>query len=231
MTDVASGVDGRATRKRHRDLEAAQAAAKGVLELLAGMDAAHVTVAQWQRGLGEVGLRLAALRAATADVSNGFGLASGQARLLNYLRLNIGVVVQGDELAGVAGISDWPRRVRELRTDHGWPIETGTQRPDLRSDEYLLIRDEQDEQLLSNWRRARELREQGGPIKARLLEYLIGLSPQAADQDQLRHVAGSNDVQRHLGDLMNDGWDIHSHQEDSTLAPGSYRLVRLTRRV
>src|SRR4051812_36647451 len=50
---------------------------------------------------------------------------SGRARVLSYLLLQVGRVVHTDELMIVAGIGDYPRRIRELRTDHGWPIISG----------------------------------------------------------------------------------------------------------
>jgi 5-methylcytosine-specific restriction endonuclease McrA len=68
-------------------------------------------------------------------------MATGsQTRLLAYLRENVGHVVTTEELAYVAkDRTEFGRRVRELRTEDGWPIATHfTGRPDLRSGEYIL---------------------------------------------------------------------------------------------
>jgi site-specific DNA-cytosine methylase len=68
-------------------------------------------------------------------------------RLLKYLRHYVGEPVTGEELKYVAnGKQSWPRRVRELRTEAGWPIRTyNTGRPDLEVGEYILEEDKQSE--------------------------------------------------------------------------------------
>jgi hypothetical protein len=45
-------------------------------------------------------------------------------RVLEYLRLFVGLTVEGEELDVVSGISEYPRRIREWRVEHGWPIRT-----------------------------------------------------------------------------------------------------------
>jgi hypothetical protein len=61
-------------------------------------------------------------------------------KILEYFKLNVGKSVTGEELRYVANDkTEWARRVRELRTEHGWPIETkNTGRPDLPVGSYLL---------------------------------------------------------------------------------------------
>lgn len=63
-----------------------------------------------------------------------------RAKILDYLKQNVGKAVTGEELRYVAGDkTEWARRVRELRTEFGWPIETkNTGRPDLRVGTYVL---------------------------------------------------------------------------------------------
>ena len=46
---------------------------------------------------------------------------SARERLARHLERHVGEWVQGPELAEVAGITAWPRRLRELRED-GYPI-------------------------------------------------------------------------------------------------------------
>jgi hypothetical protein len=63
----------------------------------------------------------------------------GDARMLKYLRENVGQIVSTEELAYVAKIKDYARRVRELRTEAGFAISTCfTGRPDLKPGEYVL---------------------------------------------------------------------------------------------
>jgi HNH endonuclease. len=52
---------------------------------------------------------------------------------------NLGRVMNSDELREVAGgISEWARRVRELRTEEGYLILTNNDRSELKPGEYLL---------------------------------------------------------------------------------------------
>ena len=61
-------------------------------------------------------------------------------KIIRYLKRNIGKAVQNDELRYVSnGKTEWARRVRELRTEHGWHIVTrSTGRPDLKVGMYVL---------------------------------------------------------------------------------------------
>jgi hypothetical protein len=79
------------------------------------------------------------------EIRNSGGSVSD--RLLRFFRENVGKPVTGEELRYVAdGAQSWPRRVRELRTEEGWPVRTrNTGRPDLDQGEYILEEDKQDE--------------------------------------------------------------------------------------
>jgi hypothetical protein len=61
-------------------------------------------------------------------------------KILDYFKQNVGKPVMGEELRYVANDkTEWARRVRELRTEYGWPIETkNTGRPDLSVGSYIL---------------------------------------------------------------------------------------------
>lgn len=66
-------------------------------------------------------------------------------KILEYLKDNAGKVVTGEELRYVAkGRTEWARRVRELRTEHGWPVVTKqTGMPELPVGTYILEMDRQ----------------------------------------------------------------------------------------
>lgn len=68
-----------------------------------------------------------------------------KSRLLEYMRANVGKPVSIEELRYLAGDkSEWARRVRELRTEDGWPIFTRMQgRTDLPVGTYVLDEDKQ----------------------------------------------------------------------------------------
>lgn len=62
-----------------------------------------------------------------------------RAKLRIYFLQNIGRVLGSGELRDVAdGISEWARRVRELRTEEGYQILTHNDRADLKPGQYLL---------------------------------------------------------------------------------------------
>lgn len=64
---------------------------------------------------------------------------SGRDRILHYFQESVGQIVTTEEIAYVARISDYPRRIRELRTEEGFAISTCFNgRPDLRPGEYVL---------------------------------------------------------------------------------------------
>lgn len=64
---------------------------------------------------------------------------SARDRLRKHFLENIGRVMTSDELREVAGgITEWARRVRELRTEEGYQIQTHNDRSDLKPGQYLL---------------------------------------------------------------------------------------------
>ena len=67
------------------------------------------------------------------------GKIGARARLREHFLANIGRVMNSDELREVAGgITEWARRVRELRTEEGYQIQTHNDRSDLKPGQYLL---------------------------------------------------------------------------------------------
>ncbi|MEN6355521.1 MAG: HNH endonuclease [Armatimonadota bacterium] len=70
---------------------------------------------------------------------------SVQSKILEFLRANVERGVTGEELRYVANNkTEWARRVRELRTEQGWPVATkSTGRPDLSVGIYVLQADRQ----------------------------------------------------------------------------------------
>ena len=70
-----------------------------------------------------------------------------KAKILQYMRQNVGRPVTIEELRYLAGNkNEWARRIRELRTEEGWPIFTRMQgRSDLPMGTYVLDEDKQAE--------------------------------------------------------------------------------------
>jgi len=182
---------------------------------------------RWLEALAALGRERHGARVQLGPVADALGLpkAAGE-RLLAYLRLHVGEPVGSDELAGVAGISAWQRRIRELRVEKGWPVRQ------IRGSQYQLDADESDDERAQEWTTAhgiRNLRGPGGrPIAARprLLMYFQANVGRALTKKQLRYVSGS--VQEHprrIRELVEQGWQIESSNLRSGLGPGDYMMV------
>lgn len=60
--------------------------------------------------------------------------------LRDYFLKNVGKTLEGDKLRKVSGgISEWARRVRELRDEEGYKILSHNDRSDLKSGQYVLM--------------------------------------------------------------------------------------------
>jgi hypothetical protein len=61
-------------------------------------------------------------------------------KLREHFLSNVGRVMDTEELREVAGgITEWARRVRELRTEEGYQIQTHNDRSDLKPGQYVLF--------------------------------------------------------------------------------------------
>jgi hypothetical protein len=169
---------------------------------------------------------------------------SGRARLIAYLRAQVGQIVHTDELMIVAGIGDYPRRIRELRADHGWPIISGLAVKDMRDEaaayrgersslpssmapeEYLLIEDNQDKDAIRRWELAGSIRSEKASVKERVLHYLLESVGKRATAEELRYVAGNESSwPAAVRELREEGWQIQSNQFGfDHLPPGIYIL-------
>lgn len=64
---------------------------------------------------------------------------SAREKLRKYFEANVGKPLSSDDLREVAGISEWARRVRELKDEHGMNIQTHNDRADLKPGQYILV--------------------------------------------------------------------------------------------
>ena len=62
-----------------------------------------------------------------------------RAKLRAHFLANLGIILEGDNLREIAGgITEWGRRVRELRNEEGYQILTHNDRSELKPGQYLL---------------------------------------------------------------------------------------------
>jgi hypothetical protein len=66
-----------------------------------------------------------------ANKSGGSKKLSARDRLRHHFLTHVGKILRSDELRNVAGVSEWARRVRELRQDEGLEILTHNDRADM----------------------------------------------------------------------------------------------------
>lgn len=206
-------------------------------ELVRAMDAladviqqlreSDLTLDSWLEHSAQIGQRVAELEQAASDISSGFDLTSAQKRMLAYLKLHVGEVVDRRALRGVAQIDDWARRIRELRVEHGWPIVSNAQDSRIPKDGYVLEAEEADEELAERWRTANAIRRLPGSGFNRGLEYLKAVYPQAVQADEISYVMKIKDYPRRVREMSEHGWLVVSNIDDPTMPPGSYRLKTL----
>ncbi len=175
--------------------------------------------------LAELGRRHAEVKDLLAKVGARAGLPTGaRDRILRYLQLTEGKIVDKEELSGVSGIYEWARRVRELRIEEGWPISSNENRSDLRPGQYLLEASAPDETLRARWQTANRIRRQGSSPGDRVLKFMQANLGRPVSRDELYYVSKDHDFEEIVASLVNQGWQIRSHADDGTLKPGEYRL-------
>lgn len=160
--------------------------------------------------------------------------SSAQDRILHYIQRHPRTVVAGDELAVVSGISEYARRVRELRVEYGWPIYSGATAkeivedevaegqlhlfgseipPDsilaMNTDDYILV-GEQDRDAAHRWNLANDIRREDISVRDRLLKYLRANVGKPVTGEELRYVARkAQSWPRRVRELRTEyGWPI-----------------------
>ena len=132
---------------------------------------------------------------------------SARERLRLYLVSYVGEVLTAPELEVVSGISEYGRRVRELRTQDGYKILTGASNdPEvgvtLRQTDYLLLDSEPDKTAAQRWHVANRIRrqEQGGSM-GRILRYLRENVGEVITSEELFYVARASEFGRRTREL------------------------------
>ncbi len=150
---------------------------------------------------------------------------SAKKRIIHYFREYPGMVIDGDELLVVSGIQDYPRRVRELRTQSGWAIASGVTIKEMSEDEadslpdhlrsitpsqYVLMSAEEDRDAAHRWHLANRIRREKGGSRDKILRYLRENVGRAVTNEELRYVAGNQtEWARRVRELRSEqGWPI-----------------------
>lgn len=171
-------------------------------------------------------------------------IASGaRDRLLHYFLMYPRTVLPREELVIVAGIDEWARRIRELRVEMGWAILSGIAAKQMAeqeefpvedidvnqmgSDDYILIRPEQDRDAAHRWNYARQIRNSDKGVREKILEYLRQNVGREISGDELRYVAkDKTEWARRVRELRTEqGWPVVTRNSGRPdLAVGIYML-------
>jgi hypothetical protein len=193
--------------------------------------------------LREKVLRLVAIRRSVGDlgvsvaVEHGFSRTSARDRIKAYLLTNVGIVVCGEELAVVSGISEYARRVRELRVEHGLRVLTGNTSDEdsglqLRPDDYLLVSCAPDTDAARRWAIANRIRRSRAGSRERVLEFLRENVGRVVTTEDLAYVArGATEFARRVRELRTEeGFAIATRFTGRPdLGMGEYVLLSLDR--
>lgn len=174
------------------------------------------------------------------------GIRSARGRILSYLQIHVGEVIQGDELMVVAGISEYARRIRELRVQFGWAIISGVTfnemkasaecndfeetsvYPHMKPDEYLLVSAVQDTEAAHRWNVANEIRkDKTMSVRDKILLFLKENVGKVISGEELRYVAGNkSEWARRTRELRTEyGWPVVTKNNGRPDLPvGTYLL-------
>lgn len=161
-----------------------------------------------------------------ASLVRGADIRSSRDRILAYMKKYVGVVLAGEELMVVAGISEYARRIRELRVEHGWRILSGVtlkglepdelqalfhaDGPGLKPDQYILLSDVQDTEAAYRWHVANDIRKEKSAVRDKILKYFRAFVGKALSGEELRYVAGDRtEWARRTRELRTEqGWPV-----------------------
>jgi len=166
----------------------------------------------------------------TATIPRGIA-RSARDRILYYFRQYPQTIISNREIMVVSGISDGPRRIRELRVEFGWPVLNGITAKEMQAagdleiedgfpdcsdmtpNDYIMIDTAQDRDSAHRWNVAKTIRNCPGGAKAHILAFLKENVGIPVSGEELRYVAkGATEWARRARELRTeDGWLVCTH--------------------
>lgn len=171
---------------------------------------------------------------------------SARDRILEYFRHYPRVIINEKEITVVAGISEWARRVRELRVQYGWKIVSGLTVREMNlendftiegidfktlgSNDYILLDEEQDTDSAYRWKKANQIRKKGTGSKEKVLSYLRANINKPVTGEELAYVAKSSEWARRVRELRTEeGWPIVTKMSGNPSLPMGVYLLEADR--
>jgi 5-methylcytosine-specific restriction endonuclease McrA len=114
--------------------------ATAVKQSLEKVDSSKVDRANWEGELGEFIDSMEKLESTETELYERiFEEGSGKGRIREYLRDKVGEPVKSERIARVSGISQYARRIRELRNEEGFVIDSTRTRAELGQNDYFVV--------------------------------------------------------------------------------------------
>lgn len=180
---------------------------------------------------------------------------SARERIISYLKRYPYQIVEGDELLVVSGIGEWARRLRELRTNFGWSIYSGTTFKDIqadpeqeaeiqaikgslhinieeiRPDQYVLVSTVQDLEAAHRWNTLNDLRKTKLSVQDKILEYLRINVGKPVSGEELKYLAKDrSEWARRARELRTDhGWPVKTKSSGRPDLPIAYYVLEQDR--
>ncbi len=145
------------------------------------------------------------LRDLGSSLITGECVTAARDRILHYFRKYPLVIIGGEEIMVVAGISEWARRLRELRVEFGWSIVSGATAKEMakeedfgfdvsgmKSDDYILPDATEDRDAAFRWNSANEIRRMKLSIRDRILLYFRRNIGKHINGEELRFITLCN---------------------------------------
>lgn len=138
--------------------------ARTVVDELEAIDPKEVNRENWENRLEDYMEAMEGLDECRPDLYAAiFQETSGKGRIREYLRDKVGEPVRSERLARISGISQYARRVRELRNEEGFVIDSTRTRSELGQNDYFVveIQDVEEKSRISAQARFEQLKRQG----------------------------------------------------------------------
>lgn len=177
--------------------------------------------------------------------------SSARTRILQYLIKFHATIISGDELMVISGISEYARRIRELRVQYGWKIISGNTVTDMQTDhndspllpneylkmkpdDYVLLSTEQDRDAAYRWNIANEIRKDKNlSVRDKLLSFFRQNIGKEISGEELRYIANNkSEWARRTRELRTEyGWPIVSKNTGRPDLPVSVYLLEEDRQI
>jgi 5-methylcytosine-specific restriction endonuclease McrA len=116
------------------------ARAKQIVRELDAINSEEVTRANWEKELADYMEAVTEFEDHKTELYTAiFDETSGKGRIREYLKDKVEEPVKSETLARISGISEYARRVRELRNEEGFVIDSTRTREELGQNDYYVV--------------------------------------------------------------------------------------------